>query len=40
MTLLILSFLALGVLLCLLIAADEQAADAIETARVRGFEKY
>jgi hypothetical protein len=40
MTLLILSFLALGSLLCVLVSADDQAADAVETARVRVFEKY
>jgi|JI10StandDraft_1071094.scaffolds.fasta_scaffold100263_2 hypothetical protein len=40
MTLLILSFLVLGSLLCLLVSADHKSADAVETARVRGFEKY
>ena len=40
MTLLLVSFLVLGALLCMLVVADEKAADAVETARVRGFEKY
>jgi hypothetical protein len=38
MTLLILTFLVLSSLLCLLVAADHQAGDAVETARVRTFE--
>jgi hypothetical protein len=38
MTLLIVSFLLLGSLLCVLVAADHQASDAVETARVRRFE--
>jgi hypothetical protein len=38
MTILIVSFIILGALLCLLVSADHQAADAVETSCVRVFE--
>lgn len=40
MTLLLISFLVLGFLLCALVVTDEKAAEAVESARVRSFEKY
>ena len=38
MILLLVSFFILGALLCVLVSADHQAADAVETARVTKFE--
>lgn len=39
MTILIVTFALLGAFLSLLISIDDQAADAVETARVRRFEE-